>query len=297
MNKELRTAENLRTKIQGVLESFKGTDREKINQSDPDCGIMHSIQGSHASYNVQSVVDDKNGLIVQAEAVSDTSDYNQFSQQIEQAQEVVEKSCEVACADAGYADTDDLEKVDSQGIRVIVPSQRQALHEGEKPFSKSSFTYDTHKDCYYCPQGHTLTLRWEDSKTSKRHYRISNSKLCHSCEHYGVCTKAKKGRKIVRLGNEELKEKLEAYYEEAESQAIYRRRKSRVEHPFGHIKRNLKTDSFLLRGRSGVQAETSVLGTCFNIARMITLCGVEGLIKRLNDLAPLSSKAIECCLP
>ena len=297
MNKELRTAENLRTKIQGVLESFKETDREKLNQSDPDCAVMHSIHGSHASYNVQSVVDDKNGLIVQAEAVSDTSDYNQFSQQIEQAQKNTEKPCEVACADAGYADTDDLEQVDSQGIRVIVPSQRQALREGEKPFSKSSFTYDTHKDCYYCPQGHTLKLTWEDSKTRKRHYRISNSKLCHSCEHYGVCTKAKKGRKIVRLGNEELKEKLEAHYEEAESQAIYRRRKSRVEHPFGHIKRNLKTDSFLLRGRSGVQAETSVLGTCFNIARMITLCGVEGLIKRLRDLPPLSSKAVEHCLP
>ena len=293
MNKELSTSENLRNKIQGVLEALKVTDREKINQSDPDCAIMHSIQGSHASYNVQSVVDDKNGLIVQAEAVSDTSDYNQFSRQIEQAQEITEKPCEVACADAGYADTDDLGKVDSQGIRVIVPSQRQALHKGEQPFSKNSFRYDSNKDCYYCPKGHSLQLTWVDNKTGKRHYRISNSKLCDSCEHYVVCTRAKKGRKIVRLGNEELKEKLEAHYEEAESQAIYRRRKSRVEHPFGHIKRNLKTDGFLLRGRSGIQAETSVLGTCFNIARMITIFGVEGLIKRLRDLAPLSSKAVK----
>ena len=67
------------------------------------------------------MVDDENGLIVQAEAVSDTSDYNQFSEQIEQAQEATGKPCSVACADAGYADTEDLEKVDSQGIRVIVP--------------------------------------------------------------------------------------------------------------------------------------------------------------------------------
>jgi hypothetical protein len=258
---------------------------------------MHSIHGSHASYNIQSVVDDKNGLIVQAEAVSDTSDYNQLSRQIEQAQEITEKPCEVACADAGYADTDDLEKVDSQGIRVIVPSQRQALHKGEQPFSKSSFRYDSNKDCYYCPEGHSLQLTWVDNKTGKRHYLISKSKTCHYCEHYGVCTKAKKGRKIVRLRNEELKEKLEAHYEEPESQDIYRRRKSRVEHPFGHIKRNLKTDGFLLRGQSGVQAETSVLGTCFNIARMITLFGVEGLIKRLRDLALLSSKAVEHCSP
>jgi transposase len=297
MKKELTKADNLRSTIQAALEEFKETDREQINQTDPDCAIMHSIQGSHASYNVQSVVDDKNGLIVQAEAVSDTSDYNQLSRQIEQAQEITEKPCEVACADAGYADADDLEKVDSQGIRVIVPSQRQALHEGEKPFSKSSFTYDTQKDCYYCPQGHTLKLTWVDRKTGKRHYLISKKELCHQCEHYGVCTKAKRGRKIVRLRNEEFKEKLEAHYEEPESQDIYRKRKSRVEHPFGHIKRNLKTDGFLLRGRSGVQAETSVLGTCFNIARMITIFGIEGLIKRLRELSPLSEKAFVPCSP
>ncbi len=36
--------------------------------------MMHSVQGSHAGYNVQSVVDDEHGLIVQAEAVSDAND-------------------------------------------------------------------------------------------------------------------------------------------------------------------------------------------------------------------------------
>ena len=68
-----------------------------------------------------------------------------------QANEVLERPCELACADAGFANTEELEKIDAQDIRVIVPSQRQALHEGEKPFSKSEFTYDSDKDCYYCP--------------------------------------------------------------------------------------------------------------------------------------------------
>ena len=106
---------------------------------------MRSIQGKHASYNVQSTVDDKNGLIVHAEAVNDASDDNQFAKQIEQANEVLEQPCEVACADAGYADTEELEKIDSKGIKVIVPSRRQALHDGEKPFSKSEFIYDSDK--------------------------------------------------------------------------------------------------------------------------------------------------------
>jgi len=48
-----------------------------------------------------------------------------------------------------------------------------------------------------------------------------------------------------------------------------------------YIKRNLKTDGFLIRGQIGVNAETSLLGTCFNLARMITILGVSGLIEKL----------------
>jgi hypothetical protein len=81
-----------------------------------------------------------------------------------------------------------------------------------------------------------------------------------------------------------MKQKLEAQYEEAASQEIYARRKTRAEHPFGHIKRNLKTDAFLLRGRDGVQAETSILATCFNVARMITIFGVGVLKEKLASL-------------
>jgi hypothetical protein len=242
---------------------------------------MHSIQGSHASYNVPSVVDDKHGLIVHAEALSETSDVNQFSQQIDQANEVLEKPCEVASADAGYADTQELEKIDAKGIKVVVPSQRQALHEEEGPFSKSHFRYDQEQDCYWCPEGHRLSYVGTDKVSGKRHYQIIGKKICQGCVHYGQCTEAKRGRKIIRLPLEEVKERLESQYEEASSQEIYARRKARVEHPFGHIKRNLKTDGFLLRGQAGVNAEASLLATCFNLARMITILGVSGLMERL----------------
>jgi len=284
MDKELAKAETLKGTIKDVLAEFEATERKKINQTDPDCANMSSVQGKHASYNVQSVVDDKNGLIVHAEAVNDATDQNQFARQIEQAHEVLGKPCEAACGDAGYADTEELEKIDTQGIKVVVPSQRQALREGEKPFSKSEFTYVSDKNCYYCPQGHTLRHVATEKKTGRSRYQITSKQLCFSCQHWGQCTTSRTcGRRIVRLPNEAVREKLEAQYEEAASQEIYSRRKARAEHPFGHIKKNLKTDGFLLRGFNGVQAETSMLATCFNIARMITLFGgVPELIQRLT---------------
>ena len=191
---------------------------------------------------------------------------------------------QVACADAGYAGTEELEKVDRQGIKVIVPSRRQALHEEESPFSKSHFTYDKEQDVYICPEGHTLRYSSLDKATGKRHYLMADKKLCHQCKHYGHCTEGKNGRKIVRLHNEDLKIRFEAQYQEESSQEIYAKRKTKVEHPFGHIKRNLKTDAFHLRRKDGVQAETALLATCFNIARMITIFGVSTLIEKMAGL-------------
>ena len=80
---------------------------------------------------------------------------------------------------------------------------------------------------------------------------------------------------------EDLKEKLEAQYEQPKSQEVYRLRKQKVELPFGHIKHNLRAGGFLLRGLDGVKAEASLLSSCFNIARMISIIGVSGLITKL----------------
>jgi len=79
MDKELAKAETVKSTIKDVLAEFEATERKKINQTEPDCANMSSIQGKHASYNVQSVVDDKNGLIVHTEAVNDKNDLKQFA--------------------------------------------------------------------------------------------------------------------------------------------------------------------------------------------------------------------------
>jgi len=282
MKKELSKTAALKSTIQNVLSEFENTERKKINQTDADCANMRSIQGKYASYNVQSVVDDQNGLIVHAEAVSDTSDLKQFARQINQANAVLTTPCEVACADAGYADADELEKIDAQEIDVIVPSKRQAQRKAQEPFNKQTFKYDKEQNCYFCPEGHKLKLSTIEKKTGGKRYLIEDKKLCFSCQHWGVCTTGVNGRRTFRSRNEDLIEKFEARYNAHESQEIYAKRKARVEHPYGHMKRNLKTDAFMMRGREGVQAETSLLATCFNLVRMMSILGVSGLVHQLS---------------
>ncbi len=200
-------------------------------------------------------------LIVHAEPVSDYNDRNQFARQIKQANQILEKPCQTACADAGYANTNELEQIDSQGIQVIVPSQQQVQREEEGPFSKSHFTYDPEQDCYYCPEGNRLIYRSFYSKKRQTHLQDRTGKsVPELLKFWAMHPFTEKAATLFALRNEEVKQRLEAKYQQPDSQEIYKRRKASVEHPFGHIKRNLGVTAFLLRGMAGVRAEA--IGAC-----------------------------------
>ena len=279
MRKELSDREALKSKVLDILNELKSEKKERLNTTDPECAVMHSQKGSHSGYNAQIVVDEKHGLIVSADATSDNNDCRQFAEQIDRANETLQHKCSTACADSGYANTPELEKIAKQGIKVIVPSIVQASKK-INPFAKKDFIYDKAKDCYTCPEGNILTYRGTNSK-GIRIYKIPNS-ACKHCRRLGICTKIQNGRVIQRFKDEELKEKFEALYQQPDCQSVYKLRKAKVELPFGHIKHNLKFDGFLLRGKDGVKAEMSLAAACFNMARMITIIGVAGIIQKLR---------------
>jgi len=281
MPQELKDKQKLQHKIKGLLEQMDHEKRHKINGTDTDCVNFKGRQGSHAGYSAHITVDEKHGLIVSADVVSDSNDCNQFSSQIEQAVDTLERPCQTAVADAGYWNESLKETVVKQ-IDVIVPSRRQAQNEPSDPFSRDKFWYDPENNQYFCPKG--KRLKYSHYSTRKGHYiyRIEKASLCQECPHFRICTNSLRGRSIIRLKEEELLGKLEERYASEEGQAIYKKRKEKVESPFGHIKRNLNGGAFLVRGRDAVKAEWALLASCFNIARMITLTGgVGGLIRRL----------------
>ncbi|MHC4538379.1 MAG: IS1182 family transposase [Planctomycetota bacterium] len=281
MKQELEHHEVLKSKVESILNELKAEKKQSINTTDSDSKSMRTRQGPGAGYNAQLTVDEKHGLIVNSDVVSDNYDYHQFSEQVNQANEVLGKPCDAACADAGYADVNSLAMADEQGITVIVPSQRQASKKERSRFDKSRFDYDSQNDAYICPEGQVLRFCGINKERRMRYYAAGV--MCQSCRHFGRCTKNRRdGRKILRLFKEKLRDKLEKLYELPSSQQIYALRKQKVELPFGHIKRNLKASHFLLRGLDGVRAEMSLLSGCFNIARMISILGVCGLVGKLT---------------
>ncbi|MFA5880375.1 MAG: transposase, partial [Candidatus Margulisiibacteriota bacterium] len=286
LREELNTIENIRTSVKKALAEMDQEETETINLTDSDCKKMKGRQGTHAAYNAQIVVDEKHGLIVSNDVVNDANDLNQFSEQINAANEILEQNCQNACGDAGYSNVGDLKNIVDQDINVVVPNQRQALHKTEQytGFEKENFQYIKNENCYLCPAGNKLKYNYYNKKKGHYLYRMSSTKNCLKCQHFGICTNNPRGRSIIRLKNEELKEKLAVKYTSLIGQKIYAKRKEKVELVFGHIKHNLKASSFLLRGFDGVKSEMAVLSTVFNIRRMISLLGTKKLIEAIAML-------------
>jgi transposase len=282
LNQEIQDQEHLKKKIQEIAAKLQNDNLKLHNTTDPECVTTKGRQGTHAGYNAQSVVDEKNGLIVHMEALSHSQDYNKFNDQITKASEDLAHKPNFAVSDCGYYSLKDLAQVDPD-ITIVMPSIKQAQKEKDlhplNPFDKEQFQYDQEHDCYICPASKQLKVIAQ-LKNTKKTYR-AKAQECQTCRFFGVCTKSRKGRVIIRFPEEVLKEKLKVTYRSPLGQAIYRLRKQKVELPFGHFKRNLGAGHFLLKGRAGATTELSLLATCFNVTRMMTLLGISNLLAKL----------------
>ena len=281
---QLLEPNRLKETVIQIMDELKESGKSSLNTTDKECASFNGIHGVGSGYNAQVVVDDKYGLIVNADAVSAGNDFGQMSGQIKQAQEVLGQAPQTAVADAGYSDMSDLKSLDEQNIGLIVPNKEQVNAKKVGQFDKRNFIYDEAKDRYICPEGHPLKFVQVIRQSQNRLYTMQKKSYCLNCRNFGKCTHSKSGRKLERLPEEDLKRKLEQAYVLPENQAIYKRRQAKIELVFGHFKKNLGMNFFLLRGRAGARTETSLLSICFNIRRMVTILGQQGLTQRIKAL-------------
>jgi len=80
IKKELKNKKVLKAKVENILKELKEENRKSINTTDPKSTRINSLKGSHAGYSLQNVVDEKHGLIVNEDVVSENNDLNQFAE-------------------------------------------------------------------------------------------------------------------------------------------------------------------------------------------------------------------------
>jgi transposase len=283
---QLLEPQRIKAKVSRIMEELQQSGKSSINTIDKESASFNGIHGAGAGYNAQVVVDDEHGLIVSADAVSAGNDVGQMAAQIEQAAAILKKKPVVAVADAGYSDLTDLQRLDEQKIRLVVPNKDQVNAKKVGEFDKRRFQYLREIDSYICPEGHRLRFVQVIEKSGNRLYTIQSKSDCLNCRHYGRCTHSKSGRKLERMAEEDLKIKLEQSYVLPENQAIYKKRQAKSELVLGHFKKNLGMNFFLLRGIAGSRAEISLLSLCFNLRRMMTILGQSELIRKLKAFIP-----------
>lgn len=283
IRQKITDKERLSAKIQSSLQALQENNVTSLNSTDDESVKAKTRQGTHACYNVQMNVDSKNGLIVHSEAISDCNDYNHLKEQLQKASENLGAHPDYICADSGYSSIQDLKDIDA-AIQVIVPNQEELVKERKKNkglFGKSNFIYDEKLDEYTCPDGAKLKPFKVYEKKQAMVYRAKKHR-CQKCRHFDLCTINKCGRTVERTIYEKMQQRIAANYTSKQGQAIYKLRKEKTEHIFGHMKHNLAAGQFMLRGKDKIDAEVSVLSTCFNLARMITIIGIPQLLMRLT---------------
>lgn len=286
---EKPTAEELQEKIEWLKsrkkiyaeleEQMDQSGESQVSLTDPDARsmVLGANRGTEVAYNVQISVDAKHKLIVDHEVTNAGNDKNQLSRMGMRAKEALEVESLDVVADQGYYSSEEIKKCIKGDV---VPYMRRPNSPNKSGvFDKEEFRYDRENDCYWCPAGKALTLRYQTTYRGQK-VRDYIAQDCNECDLKAKCTRRKGGRQIRRWVDEDLLVDM-ARRVRAEPDKV-KQRKSIVEHPFGTIKRSMNQGYFLTRGLDSVRTETSLTMLAYNIMRAMKLKGVQELIVALQ---------------
>jgi hypothetical protein len=130
---------------------------------------------------VQSVVDDKNNLIVASEVVN-RSDAGHLHAMAKAAKEVLGAETRQALADVGYYSSADLKACEDDGISPMCRRPRATGKQGR--FSRKDFSCDSAADAYGCPAGELLRptkARFTNTSGRVEIRYLSRKAICDTC--------------------------------------------------------------------------------------------------------------------
>jgi len=286
--KEIRDRNRRIEKLKEIKKKLDQEDKEKLNATDTDAVFMKTSAGIKTAYNAQVAVDEHSQVIVATEVSNQSYDFDHLLALVDQTEANTQGSITVLTADAGYSSADNLQQLEAHHIDAYIPdAQHQCRARGKTcaPFDKDNFSYDKSRDVFICPQGKELKFRYPQRRNDKDGYLIYQCAECSCCQHFGQCTKNKKGRTVHRRILDEKIKQMRLKLDSEPGKAIYAKRKVIVEPVFGQIKAAQGFTVFKLRGLKKVNAEFKLVAIAHNlrkISKFIYKKGVD-LATKLNE--------------
>ena len=253
---------------------------KQVSLTDPDSRSMAtSGRGSGVvGYNVQTVVETENHLIITHDVTNTGSDRGQLARMGKAAQAVLRVDKLEAVADRGYFNSPEILECQEAGIIVTIPKPMTSGAKSEGRFGKQDFVYIASEDVYRCPAGEELTYRMtteQDGKDMRRYW----TNACPTCLLRKKCTTGSQ-RRIPRWEHEHV---LEAVQERLDRDPdAMRRRRETVEHPFGTIKARMGATHFLCKTLPKVAAEMALHVLAYNLTRVMNIMGIKPLLAAIR---------------
>jgi transposase len=261
------------------LKELENGDKGQVSTTDPDARLMSKGDQTIAGYNVQSVVDDKNKLIIESEVIN-RSDAGHLHQMAKAAKETLAAETLQVLADAGYSSSEDLKACEDDGITAYVPLN-ESNHKLEKQgrFTRKDFSYDAAANAYRCPADqllHQTKKPWTNVSGRVEHRYVGSKATCGDCPLKASCLSPKaKYRTINRWEHEAVLDRHRQRMASEGTAELMRRRSAIVEHPFGTLKCRAGYRHFLVRGFKKVRGEWSLMALCYNFTRVLNILGFD----------------------
>jgi hypothetical protein len=272
---KIQAAREALEKRENELEPGKEIDGKKqISFADKEAKIMGKKGHYEYAYNGQISVDEKAQIIVGEHVSQNANDKREVGPALEQIQETMGELPEKMSQDNGYLSGANLAKFAEAGVDAYVATGREdkkdirPLEDCNREIKKADFTYDSERDCFTCPGGHSLELK-RGSEEGKRVYQAQRG-VCDQCSYRQRCCKSQKGEpRTIKTDNKEpLRQQMNAKMEQESSKEVYKKRKQIVEPVFGQL-RNSGFRSFLLRGFKKVSGEFSLVCAGHNFKKIV----------------------------
>jgi transposase len=273
------------------------------NITDPESAKMKTSHGVIQGYTGVAAVDDREQVIVYAEAFGEGQEQSTWAPVIAGLSHHLGAMNETltgkrVTADAGYHSEANVEllytrKIDGYladtGMRQRDPRfaeaerhvdprelrQRQKQRAGR--FQLSDFSYDAERGTCYCPEGHRLTGPSRVAPQGYEGARFQGRKqLCGACPSREKCLRdpeQSKYRQVVFFSGETQTVKyaklMQQKIDSPQGRRFYGRRLGTVEPVFGHLRTHKRLDRFTLRGKAKVNGQWLLYCLVHNITKMM----------------------------
>jgi transposase len=266
--------------LEKVLKEAKDRGFKKVNVTDPESSptVDGQFKRRYPGYTWQAMVSE-DLLIVETSVGYSGNDGEHLERHLESVEKHYEEKPSEIFADSGYSSGKTLAVCEERGVTPYIPDRAVAPSintntqmKESSPYSKENFQFDPERRGYVCPQGEFLPWRSQRVERSsgrerKRHV-YHNREACRNCAVREECGGKRMYREVLDNGVQHLVDAARVRLMEEEGGRLYRKTRKRIEHVFGHFKKNLGFRQLNLRGRAGAQTELTLLALATNLGRM-----------------------------